>query len=103
MDTLDTHNIMDIVIDIAPLNVQQTEVFAVNSLGAKKLCTPAHSAHPIPVRSSFRDGITTPFFFFFFGLKTPYVAHSKCSVIFQYMNQCISNEKQSFHIILVFY
>ena len=69
MDTLDTHNIMDIVIDIAPLNVQQTEVFSVNSLGAKKLCTPAPSAHPIPVRSSFRDGITTPFFFFFLDSK----------------------------------
>ena len=63
MDTLDIHNIMDIVIDIAPLNEQQAEVFAVNSLGAKKLCTPAPSAHPIPVRSSFRDGITAPFFF----------------------------------------
>ena len=84
MDTLDIHNIMDIVIDIAPLNEQQAEVFAVNSLGAKKLCTPAPSAHPIPVRSSFRDGITAPFFFF--GLKTLYVAHSKYSVIFHCMN-----------------
>ena len=64
MDTVDTHNIMDIVIVIAPLNEQQTEALAVNSLGAKKLCTPAPITHPIPVGSSFRDGITTPFFFF---------------------------------------
>ena len=69
MDTVDTHNIMDIVIVIAPLNEQQTEALAVNSLGAKKLCTPAPITHPIPVRSSFRDGITTPFFFFFLVSK----------------------------------
>ena len=85
MDMVDTHNITDVVIDIVPLNEQQTEALAVNSLGAKKLCTLAPISHPIPIRSSFRNGITTPFFFFF-GLKTPYVAHSKCSVIFQCMN-----------------
>ena len=70
MDTVDTHNIMDIVIVIAPLNEQQTEALAVNSLGAKKLCTPAPITHPIPVGSSFRDGITTPFFFFFWSQNT---------------------------------
>lgn len=64
MDTVDTHNRMDIVIDIVPLNEQQAEALAVNFLGAKKLCTLTPIPHPIPIRSSFRNGITTPFFFF---------------------------------------
>lgn len=85
MDTVDTHNRMDIVIDIVPLNEQQAEALAVNFLGAKKLCTLTPSPPYPELEVPLEMGVQLHFFFFF-GLKTPYVAHSKCSVIFQCMN-----------------